>query len=129
MREKSQCIKQKTEFLALTLEQKEQCVTWYDQTQYLTSARRFLNPEPENSSCAKLYTKMGGEILVRSENFENRSESGGPSTTNGSTQAARSYFRTDPRRSVRRAESVWALLDLQLTDYLKMIHMFPYNVT
>ncbi len=63
-------------------------------------------------------------------NDENRSGSGRPSTSNENVQAVSNYFRSNLRKSVRRAESDLVIFRSTFHRILKrIIHMFQYKVT
>ena len=118
------------EFLTFTLQQKAQCVTWYNQTQSVTSVRRRFQTQYRRNPPARNSILRWVENFNSIGNVENRSGSGRPATTNDNVRAVRNYFRTHPRRSVRRAESDLAIPRSTIHRILKkMIHMFPYKVT
>ncbi len=94
----------KMEFLTFSMQQKAKYVTWYMETQFITTVRRWYQTKYGETP------PVGNTILRWINNFnsegnvENRTGRGRPPVTEQSTNLVRSYFRRHSRRSIRQAE-------------------------
>jgi len=107
------------EFLTFTLQQKAQCVTWYNQTQSVTSARgRFQTQYRRNTLRATPYWD-GWKILIRSETLKTEVGAEGLQkrmTTFGLFATTSEIIREDPWEE---KNLTWSSVDLQFTEYWK----------
>ena len=117
------------DFLAFTRQQKATCVAWYIETQSVTTVRRryqttYGETPPVRNTILRWVHNFNFE-----GNVENRTGRGRPSVTNHSINLVRSYFRRNPRRSIRQAERDLSIPYSTIRKILKtLIHAFPYKI-
>ena len=107
------------EFLIFALQEKALFVTWYNQTQSITSVQCRFRTKYQQTSPVHNSILRWVENLNLHRYLENRSGSGRPSTSNNDVQAARNYFRSHPRRFTSRAESDLAIPQFTIHRILK----------
>ena len=117
------------DFLAFSRQQKAKCVTWYMETQSITTVRRrfqtkYGEPPPVRNTILRWVNNFNSE-----GNVENRTGRGSPPVTEQSINSVRSYFRRHPRRSLRQAERDLSIPYSTVRKILRtLIHMFPYKI-
>lgn len=116
-------------FLAFSVLQKAQCVSWYHETGSITQTQRNYRSKYSGSPPVR------NTILQWVQNFrdqgsvENQARSGRPESSSPREQRVATYFNRNPRRSLRTAERDLTISRSSIQRILRnRLHMFPYKI-
>ena len=119
----------KMDFLAFTRQEKAKAVSWYIQTDSITATQRRFRTFYGKTPPVRNSILRWAENFTEGGNVENRSGRGRPSIDENTIQTVSNYFRSHPRRSIRRAETDLNIPRSTVHKILKkLIHMFPYKI-
>ena len=116
-------------FLAFSVQEKVECVTWYNETKSITQTQRNYRGKHQRAPPSR------NSILRWVQNFQDRgtveiqSRSGRPSMTSEDEERVSNYFNRHPRTSLRAAESHLGLPRSSIQRILRnRLHLFPYRL-
>lgn len=116
------------DILAFSVQEKEQCVSWYIRTNFAITVRWDFYETWKNPPALRKILKLIENFNCQG-NVGNATRCGRPSVSEQRLQTSSTYFHMHPQRRLRRVVICLSILYCTIPKVLKrQIHMFPYNI-